>query len=55
MYVVMNGERVRELREMDRLQEVQERVIQDYGRGKEDLERADERTQNALRLIEDVL
>jgi hypothetical protein len=36
------------LREVDRVREVYDRV-------KEDLERADERTQNALRLLEDAL
>src|SRR5215208_3173984 len=42
-------------REMDLLQEAYERVLESYGRAKEDLESADERTQDALRLIKDAL
>jgi hypothetical protein len=40
---------------MDLLQEAYERVLESYGRAKEDLESADERTQDALRLIKDAL
>ena len=47
---------------LDRARKLQERVLEDYnrlveryGRAKEDLDSADERTQDALRLIEDAL
>jgi hypothetical protein len=49
------AERRGALREFDRLQEVQKRVIEDYKRAKEDLDRADERTHGALRLLKDAL
>jgi len=49
------AERREALREVDRARELQERVLEGYDRAKEDLEHAEERTQNALRLIEDAL
>jgi hypothetical protein len=47
-FVLRTVKRREALREVDRVREVYDRV-------KEDLERADERTQNALRLLEDAL
>jgi hypothetical protein len=49
------AERREALREVDCARELQERVLEDYDQANEDLERAKERTQNALRLIKDAL